>query len=297
MPRKPKTALPEGYKRCGRCHLVLPALEVHFGKQPKGSYGLTSQCKPCSSEYQKIYSAKIKDARDLDPSYIDKRTSRWLKPRPEPKERRCWDCKKTKLISKFPVIGRQKNGNRAYARRCLGCKNCYNSNRLLELSKNNIAKPVKERVKHPEGFRICYVCNLQKIASTDFFPAHTRSKNGLFGRCKTCLQETQKIRTLRELIRSRTRSILRKKGFSKKSRFCEYIGCTELELIKHLEGQFKDGMTWENQGFMGWHIDHVIPLGSAKTVEEVYILCHYTNLQPLWREDNISKGNKMPSEL
>lgn len=50
-------------------------------------------------------------------------------------------------------------------------------------------------------------------------------------------------------------------------------------------------MTWENRN--EWHIDHITPLSSAKTEEELYKLCHYTNLQPLWAEENLKKGNKI----
>jgi hypothetical protein len=52
-------------------------------------------------------------------------------------------------------------------------------------------------------------------------------------------------------------------------------------------------MSWENYGFYGWHIDHIIPLCSAKNEEELKRLCHYTNLQPLWSTDNLSKGSKI----
>ena len=50
-------------------------------------------------------------------------------------------------------------------------------------------------------------------------------------------------------------------------------------------------MSWENQG--KWHIDHIIPLSSAANEEELYKLCHFTNLQPMWATDNIRKGSKI----
>jgi hypothetical protein len=71
----------------------------------------------------------------------------------------------------------------------------------------------------------------------------------------------------------------------------EIVGCSPQFLKEHLEAQFIDGMTWENRS--EWHIDHIIPLSSAKTEDEVYMLCHYKNLQPLWAEDNLKKSNKI----
>jgi hypothetical protein len=53
-------------------------------------------------------------------------------------------------------------------------------------------------------------------------------------------------------------------------------------------------MSWENRD--EWHIDHIIPLSSANSEEELYKLCHYTNLQPLWAEENIKKSNKIISQ-
>ena len=70
----------------------------------------------------------------------------------------------------------------------------------------------------------------------------------------------------------------------------EILGCTIDCFIKHLEKQFKEGMTIENHG--EWHIDHIVPLSTAKTEEDVIKLNHYTNLQPLWAKENIIKGNR-----
>lgn len=71
----------------------------------------------------------------------------------------------------------------------------------------------------------------------------------------------------------------------------DIVGCSPEFLKEHLESQFIDGMGWDNR--VEWHIDHIIPLSSAKTEDDLYRLCHYTNLQPLWAEDNLKKSNKI----
>lgn len=75
---------------------------------------------------------------------------------------------------------------------------------------------------------------------------------------------------------------------------CELLGCSVEDFWTHLENQFKDGMTWENQG--KWHVDHIIPLGSVITVEEKEKLFHYSNCQPLWAKDNLAKADKIISD-
>jgi hypothetical protein len=52
-------------------------------------------------------------------------------------------------------------------------------------------------------------------------------------------------------------------------------------------------MSWDNHNHKGWHIDHKVPLSSANSVEEIFKLSHYTNLQPLWCEENYKKGKKI----
>lgn len=85
------------------------------------------------------------------------------------------------------------------------------------------------------------------------------------------------------------------KNKSKTGRTKEMLGCSWDQLKNHLESQFKDGMSWDNMGKFGWHIDHIIPLSSAKSEVEIMKLCHYTNLQPLWWLENLKKSNKVQS--
>lgn len=96
---------------------------------------------------------------------------------------------------------------------------------------------------------------------------------------------------LKKNLRDNTCRAFKSKKWRKNSRTKEMLDCTYEEAFKHLESQFQEGMTWENHGVHGWHIDHIIPLASATTEEELIKLCHYTNLQPLWAEDNWSKGD------
>ena len=85
---------------------------------------------------------------------------------------------------------------------------------------------------------------------------------------------------------------LKKQGKISKS-VINIVGCTPEKLKEHIESKFVDNMSWDNYGYRGWHLDHIIPLCTAKTIEEVYSLNHYTNLQPLWAIDNMKKGKKI----
>ena len=71
------------------------------------------------------------------------------------------------------------------------------------------------------------------------------------------------------------------------------IGCSILKMRKHLEKQFKKGMTWENHGIYGWHIDHIRPLESfdLSDSEQQLIAFNYKNCQPLWAKENLEKSD------
>lgn len=83
---------------------------------------------------------------------------------------------------------------------------------------------------------------------------------------------------------------------AKVARTMELIGCTRDELMAHLEKGFTYGMCWDNYGRSGWHIDHILPLASFPDLTDPVQqrrAFHYTNLQPLWALENMSKGKKI----
>ena len=131
-----------------------------------------------------------------------------------------------------------------------------------------------------------------KAAIKAYYVENKRAINARTAKWRAARLKIDPIFKTARLLRNRTWAILKNKKFSRSQSSSEYLGCSFEQLKTHLEAQFQPGMTWENQG--QWHIDHIIPLASAKTIEEVYALCHYSNLQPLWAAENISKGAKVP---
>ncbi len=105
---------------------------------------------------------------------------------------------------------------------------------------------------------------------------------------------------LKKNIRTLISNSIKGNGYSKKSKTQEIIGCLFEEFKIHLESKFQSWMSWDNYGRYngelnyGWDIDHIIPLSSATTEEELTKLNHYTNLQPLCSKINrhIKKNNQ-----
>ena len=132
-----------------------------------------------------------------------------------------------------------------------------------------------------------------------FRAKHGKRRNaqsrGYRNRWKKMRRRSDPIFALKQRCSDRLRIFLGRLGWRKQRGVDSMIGCTYGRLKVHLESQFKPGMTWENAGYHGWHIDHKMPLATAKSVEDVYRLFHFKNLQPLWQKENLSKGARVPS--
>jgi len=89
-------------------------------------------------------------------------------------------------------------------------------------------------------------------------------------------------------MRSRVSQAIKRGNLTRKNSLSITLGANAEQLRAWLSAQFSEGMNWSNYG--QWHIDHKKPLALAASIEELEALCHYTNLQPLWKRDNMSKG-------
>ena len=108
-------------------------------------------------------------------------------------------------------------------------------------------------------------------------------------------RESDPIFRLKSNMRSLIGMALNNAGHNKSSRTAEILGCDYDFFKAYIEQRFLPGMGWHNRS--GWHLDHIIPVASAKTEKQILKLNHYTNFRPLWAKDNLSKGDKMTKQL
>ena len=192
--------------------------------------------------------------------------------------KKCSKCKIKKSLDSFSSNKSNKDKKNNY------CKSC-DKIRVTQYQKNNKVQTLlylkNWRDNNPD-----YDKNYTKnnyIKSTSYRKEYqkTRMKND---------PDIRLTHNIRSLILISFKNCL--KGSYKKGKKTENIlDCTLEEFTQHLQSLFTEGMTLENHG--EWEIDHIIPISSAKNEEEIYKLNHYTNFQPLWKEDNRKKSNKM----
>jgi hypothetical protein len=149
---------------------------------------------------------------------------------------------------------------------CVDCRyksSCNHGERLkkkCKICKNEVkAKWRREnRCEHNKRKDMCFICNFEEF--------------------------------LKRKIRSYVSRAVKQKRTYKST--IDYLDCSIAEFKQHIERQFKEGMSWDNYG-TEWHIDHIVPIKYGDpTIEEVFERLHWTNTQPLWASENMSKGNR-----
>jgi hypothetical protein len=193
----------------------------------------------------------------------------------------CNICNKEKEISEYYKNKYSRDGLRS---NCKVCQN-INSKKWRELNPEKYKEIQKNFLNSNPGISSQY-SKKWKVKNKEIVKTYSREYKYL--RYNTDVQHK-----LIKNLRNRLNDLFRNNNFKKNSRFIDYLGCDTNFLVKYMEAKFQDGMTWENKGFHGWHIDHIIPLSTAKNEDDIFKLCHYTNLQPLWAQDNLSKGSKI----
>lgn len=184
----------------------------------------------------------------------------------------CSKCKEEKKLCNFTKDKRRKDGYYVY---CKGCRKIiYNENSEIRREKS---KKYYDKIKD-EKREIILERNRLWRKNNPNYTTERKKHDPTFKLIKN--------------VRRRLKRFLDINYTTKRSQTISLLGCSPQFLKEYIEKQFSDGMTWELVG-QYIHIDHIIPLSSAKTEEELYKLCHYSNLQPLWAEENLKKSNKI----
>lgn len=168
------------------------------------------------------------------------------------------------------------------------CKECYR--KYCFDNKEKISLRNKIWVKNNREHKIKYDKEYKKLNAQKYidYRIENKEKSNLYRKEK---RDNDPLYKLTGNLRRRVLHSFKRKYWNKNNTTKHLLGCDFDQVKQYLESKFTEGMTWENQG--KWHIDHIIPLSSAKTESDLKKLCHYTNLQPLWAIDNLTKSNKI----
>lgn len=221
----------------------------------------------------------------------------------------CTQCKQEQSLENFYKKKGCKHGVMSV------CKVCWKRQvkKFQDINKNTISEKNKQRYidnkeKYSDRNKENYLKNqeLRKEKQSQYYQnnKNKRDKYNQFPDVKRRNNEYMKKycrstpeKHLATNIRCSIAMRLKEIGSKKDQKTLNVVGLNSWEEFKkYIESQFTEGMNWnnyDNKIETDWSIDHIIPISSATTLEEVKKLNHYTNLRPMWHIDNIKKRDKI----
>jgi hypothetical protein len=201
--------------------------------------------------------------------------------------KKCTKCGETKSTNEFHKSSAGKHG-------VIGqCKTCRNETNKAWRENNREKYLATTRTYRENNREKCRAaCKVWRDNNKEKIAGYHRSKESVNAYMRKRRAEDKGFRLL-DSLRTRLNQAIRRSPKADTTR--NLLGCTTEELCAHLESQFTDGMSWDNYGRLGWHIDHITPCASfdLSDPEQQRECFHYTNLQPLWWQDNRRKSDKI----
>lgn len=186
----------------------------------------------------------------------------------------CAKCSSVKSIDEF---NSDRNNNYNIESKCSECSRKYAAHRRA--TNNERVKEIRRNSRNKHA--------VESRAKKNQWAKDNRERANAYKRNKSA---TDTMYRLAIACRTMVRRMFKSTGRKKCYKTAEILEFTPAELRAHLESMFTEGMTWDNYG--DWHIDHIIPISSISNIEEGIELSKLSNLQPLWKEDNLAKGNR-----
>lgn len=225
----------------------------------------------------------------------------------------CSKCDEKKVLAEaFRKSSVSKSGIQNYRTKC---KKCYAEERKIRNSDPEVKKNIKQKFNAWAEKNKVSIAKRQaeyyKKNKKEITKKHKEWLNENADRVKKVSQEWKKDNRSKWLdyrskyerekrendplfnligrIRGRVNKAFINQGYAKQSKTSQMLGVDFEEVKAHIESQFINEMSWENRS--DWQIDHIIPLASAESEEELVALAYYKNLQPLWTAENLSKND------
>ncbi len=269
-------------KKCSKCQEQKELSE--FNKNKGNKDGLHHQCKKCKREIDVQYRNKKRQhnsENNIDYSGV----------------MICCLCKEEKPKSEF---NKNKSTSTGLTYECKKCQSkrssiYYKENREDSLVKMKVNYLLKRDYKLKKAKE--YVeKNRDKV--NDYQKKYQKENRVFINKNKREYTTKRKSEDPLYKFKINTRSMIycsfkryNSKNYVKSQKTEEILGCSMDFFAEYISSLFQEGMSLSNHG--EWHLDHIIPLASANTEEEIIKLNHYTNIQPLWAADNMSKGKKI----
>ena len=281
-------------KICTTCDNELPETEEYFKFRKDRGY-FDTKCKNCQNTYSKKYYQKNKEkisasAKVFYYNTIEKQIERGKKYYENNKDKiseinkKYYENNKVKISEQTKIYQEEnidyvreikrksyyKNYNKAKKYR----EN--NKDKISEINKNYREKNKDKMLEYRKKWGI-----ENRVKMREYFREYYKHKI-----------KTDPLYVLTHKIRSIIRNSFINRGLRKSSTTSEILGCSFEYFKTYLESNFENWMNWDNKGLYngelnyGWDIDHIIPISTAKTEEDVIRLNHYTNLQPLCSKIN-----------
>jgi len=289
----------DGFRVCCRCGEKKPATSKNFTKNKALRLGITSLCRECSRKEQKKArnTGKVEAAlREADDLFADGK-------------KRCERCKEVTDVSMFGKNKKRRDGLNGYCKSCVSQLNSKFRAENLDALK---ARSAEWRAKNKDAVLLRakkYRTENRDAVLASLKKYYWKNRDSILESAKAYRQANKETLQAKKRVYRKTRAALdpvyamsvriyglisvsiRNGGYTKKSSTLNILGCSYEEFKRHIERQFLPRMNWDNRS--EWHIDHIIPIATAKTEEDVIRLNHFTNLRPLWAKDNIAKGAKV----
>jgi len=297
------------YKICNECNLEKHVEEFHKTKKRDGSNTTAGFCKKCFNFKQNKQIECLK-CKELKTKYcFEKGSTTCKKCNKVTKEKvkkekdvilkflQCVGCNITKPIKDFTKDKSSKLEAKSLCKDCSNVKR-YEKSKKKEVfsanekrcSKCSIIKPLTEYCRDRDKFRAeCKDCKKEYNKRTKDLARESSRKRA---RKKS---KTDSLYRLSNNVRGLIHQAIKKNKNIKRKNTQTIVGCTWEEFKNHIESQFESWMNWDNYGNVcgnypeyncSWDLDHIIPINYAKTEEEIYLLNHWSNFQPLCSKVN-----------